>query len=68
MIQILKDLISDICYMFFDDIAVKESQFNYNDKESLSNIHWYIFEAIQNLNSVLVNVECVRECVSEEKL
>ena len=68
MIKILKDLISDVCHMFFDDIAVKESQFNYNSKESLLSIYQYILEAIQNLNSVLVNVECVKECISEEKL
>jgi len=67
MIQILEDLILDICYMFFDNIAVKKSQFNYNDKKSLSEVHQYILEAIQNLNSVLINVECADECVSEEK-
>ena len=67
IIQILKDLISDICHVFFDNIVVKESQSDYNNKESLLNIHWYILEAIQNLNHVLVNVECMKECVSEEK-
>ena len=67
MIKILKDLISDVCHMFFDDIVVKESQSDYNSKESLLNIHQYIFEFIQNLNSVLVNVKCVKECVLKEK-
>ena len=68
MIQILKDLISDICYMFFDNITVKELQSDYKDKKSLSDVHQYILETIQNLNRVLVNVECVSECVFKEKL
>jgi len=67
MIQILEDLISDICHMFLDDIVMKEPQSDYNGKESLSEVCWYILEAIQNLNCVLINVECVSECVSEEK-
>jgi len=53
--------------MFFDDIAVKESQFNYNNKKSLFEVHQYILKTIQNLNSVLINVECVDECVLKEK-
>jgi len=67
MIQILKDLISDVCHMFFNDIAVKESQSNYNNEKSLSEVHQYILKTIQNLNSVLINVECVDECVLKEK-
>jgi len=39
MIQIFKDLILDVCHMFFDDIVVKESQSNYNDEKSLSEVH-----------------------------
>jgi len=53
--------------MFFDDIAIKESQSNYNNKKSLSEVHQYILKTIQNLNSVLINVECVDECVLKEK-
>jgi len=53
--------------MFFDDIAVKESQFNYNDEKSLSEVHQYIFKTIQNLNSVLINVECIDECILKKK-
>jgi len=54
--------------MFFDDIVVKKSQSNYNDEKSLSKVHQYILEAIQNLNSVLINVKCVDECVLKEKV
>jgi len=53
--------------MFLDDIAVKESQFDYNDEKSLSKVHQYILKTIQNLNSVLINVECADECVLKEK-
>jgi len=67
MIQILEDLISDVCCMFSDNIAVKKSQSDYNSKKSLSEVHQYIFKTIQNLNSVLINVECADECVSKEK-
>jgi len=38
MIQILEDLISDICHMFLDDIVMKEPQSDYNGKESLSEV------------------------------
>jgi len=67
MIQILENLILNVCCMFLNDIAVKESQFNYNDEKSLFEVHQYIFEAIQNLNSVLINVECIDECISKEE-
>jgi len=53
--------------MFLDNIAVKESQFDYNDKKSLSEVHQYILKTIQNLNSVLINIECVDECVLKKK-
>jgi len=53
--------------MFFNNIAVKESQSDYNDEKSLFEVHQYIFKTIQNLNSVLINIECVDECVSKEK-
>jgi len=67
MIQILKNLISDVCYIFFNNIAVKESQSDYNDKKFLSEVHQYILKTIQNLNSVLINVKCVDECILREK-
>jgi len=53
--------------MFLNNIAVKESQSDYNSEKSLSEVHWYIFKTIQNLNDVLINVECVDECVLKEK-
>jgi len=67
MIQIFKDLISDVCHMFLNNIAVKKSQSNYNDEKSLSEVHKYIVKTIQNLNNVLINVECADECVLKEK-
>ena len=53
--------------MFLDDIAVKEPQIDYDDKEVLIKVCHYVLESIQNLNKILVNVECAEECVSDEK-
>ena len=47
---------------------MKESQSDYDGEKFLLKVHQYILKTIQNLNSVLVNVECAEECVSEEKL
>ena len=67
MIQIFEDLILTVCCMFLDDIAVKEPQTDYDDKEILTKVHHYVLKSIQNLNKILVNVECAEECVSGEK-
>ena len=53
--------------MFLNDIAVKESQISYNDEKVLLKIHHYILKFIQNLNKVLVNIECTERCVFSEK-
>ena len=53
--------------MFLDDIAVKEPQTDYDDEEILTEVCCYVLKSIQNLNKVLVNVECAEECVSSEK-
>ena len=53
--------------MFLDDIAVKEPQTDYDDKEILTKVHHYVLKSIQNLNKILVNVECAEECVFSEK-
>ena len=67
MIQILEDLIFTVCCMFLDNIAVKEPWTDYDDKEILTEVHHYVLKLIQNLNKILVNVECAEECVSDEK-
>ena len=67
MIQILEDLILTVCWMFLDDIAVKEPWTDYEDKKVLTEVHHYVLKSIQNLNRVLINVECAEECVSDEK-
>ena len=53
--------------MFLNDIAVKESQINYNNEKILLKVHCYILKFIQNLNKVLVNVKCAEKCISDEK-
>jgi len=67
MIQILEDLIFNVCCMFLNNIAVKEPQTDYNSEEVLMKVHQYILKAIQNLNKVLINIECTDRSVSDEK-
>jgi len=67
MIQILKDLISNVCHMFLNNIVVKEPQTDYNDEEVLMKVRQYILKTIQNLDKVLINVKCADKSVSNEK-
>jgi len=67
MVQILEDLIFNVCCMFLNDIAVKRPQTNYNDKKVLTEVCQYILKAIQNLDKVLINVECANRSVSDKK-
>jgi len=53
--------------MFLNNIAVKGPQTDYNSEEVLMGVCWYILEAIQNLDKVLINVECTNKSVSDEK-
>jgi len=53
--------------MFLNNIAVKESQTDYNDKEVLMRVCQYILKTIQNLDKILINVECTDRSVSDEK-
>jgi len=39
MVQILEDLISNVCHMFLNNIAVKEPQMNYNSEKVLMRVH-----------------------------
>jgi hypothetical protein len=67
MVQILKDLIFNVCCMFLNNIAVKELWTNYNSKKVLMRVCWYILKTIQNLNKILINIECTNRSVSDEK-
>ena len=67
MVQILEDLISNVCCMFLNNIVVKEPQTDYNDKEVLTEVCQYILKAIQNLDKVLINVECANRSVFDKK-
>jgi len=67
MVQILEDLISNVCHMFLNDIAVKGLRTDYNNKEVLIEVCQYILEAIQNLDKVLINIEYTDRSVSDEK-
>jgi len=39
MVQILKDLISNVCHMFLNDIVVKGPQTDYNSEQVLMRVH-----------------------------
>jgi len=67
MVQILKDLIFNVCCMFLNDIAVKGPQTDYNDEKVLTEVCQHILKAIQNLDKVLINVECADRSVSDKK-
>jgi len=67
MVQILEDLISNVCCMFLNDIAVKGPQTDYNSEKVLMRVCQYILKAIQNLNKILINVECADRSVSDKK-
>jgi len=67
MVQILEDLIFNVCCMFSNNIVMKEPQTDYNNKEVLTEVHQYILKAIQNLDKVLINVECADRSVSDKK-
>ena len=67
MVQILKDLIFNVCCMFLNNIAVKGPQTDYNSEKVLIKVHWYILKTIQNLDKVLINIECTDRSVSDEK-
>ena len=42
---------------FVDDVGVKGLYNDYNSKESLSGIRWFILEYIQNLDKVLERIK-----------
>jgi len=53
--------------MFLNNIVVKGPQTDYNSKEVLIEVHWYILKTIQNLDKVLINIECADKSVSDKK-
>jgi len=68
MVQILEDLISNVCHMFLNNIVVREPQTDYNDEKVLMKVCQYILKTIQNLDKILINVECANRSVSDKKL
>jgi hypothetical protein len=53
--------------MFLNNIAVKGPQTDYNSEKVLMRVHWYILKTIQNLDKILINIECTDRSVSDEK-
>ena len=57
--QILKDLIPDVCRIFLDDFTIKGPNINYNKEEIKYNIYHYMIKYFQNINKVLINCKLV---------
>src|SRR5947207_12163159 len=68
VMRVLEFCIPKDCEMYFDDISCKDSKTKYNEKEILSEIQHYVFEHLQCLNHVLVNIEMTGAKAADEKL
>ena len=62
-----KHIVASRCWSFVDDINVKDSRSNYNEKEILFEIRLFIMKHVQWLNAVLVNLEKTSCTISDEK-
>ena len=62
-----KHIVASRCWSFVDDINIKNSRSNYDEKEILSEIRLFIIKHIQWLNAVLVNLEKTNCTISNEK-
>ena len=62
-----KHIVASRCWSFVDDINVKNSRSNYDEKEILFKIRLFIMKYIQWLNAMLVNLEKISCTISDEK-
>ena len=62
-----KHIIISRCWLFVDDINIKDSRSNYNEKEILFEIELFIVKYVQRLNAILVNLEKTNCTISNEK-
>ena len=68
IIEIFKThIVASRCWPFVDDIDVKDSRSNYDEKEILSEIRLFIMKHVQCLNAVLMNLEKTNCTISDEK-
>ena len=68
IIQIFKKyIIASRDWFFVDDINVKNSRLNYNEKEILFKIQLFIIKHVQWLNAVFMNLEKMNCTILNEK-
>ena len=62
-----KHIVASRCWSFVDDINVKDSRSNYDEKEILFKIRLFIMKHVQWLNAVLMNLEKTNCTISNKK-
>ena len=62
-----KHIVASRCWSFVDDINVKDSRSNYDEKEILSEIRLFIMKHVQWQNAIFVNLEKTNCTISNEK-
>ena len=68
IIEIFKKyIVTSRCWSFVDDINVKDSRSNYDEKEILSEIRLFIMKHVQWLNAVFVNLKKMNCTILNEK-
>ena len=68
IIEIFKKyIVTSRCWSFVNDINVKNSRSNYDEKEVIFKIRLFIMKHVQWLNAVLVNLEKTDCTISDEK-
>jgi Reverse transcriptase (RNA-dependent DNA polymerase) len=64
---ILGELLGCVAEAFLDDIGVKGSKSDYGGEEALPGVRRYVLEHIQNIDRVLVHMECANAVVAGGK-
>jgi hypothetical protein len=67
IIQMLNFNISHDIEVFIDNIEVKKSKMKYDNEESFSEVHCFIFEHLQTLNHILLTLKLTNVKVFREK-
>src|SRR5699024_729676 len=65
--KILQNIISKLERVFIDNVDIKDSRDNYNNKKIMSNVRQFVLKYLQNLNKMLYLIELVDDIVSAEK-
>ena len=65
--KILEYNIFHNCESYFDNMSVKDLKIKYDKKKIFSEIRYYIFKHLQQLNCTLVSIELAGAKISESK-